>query len=91
MNYFAPKPAAQEGSSELNLVSEPEKREAEQARSSSLARSFLGIHFQCCQVYARIFMTADRTAYRGSCPRCGKPVVFRIGEGGTSHRFFEVY
>jgi hypothetical protein len=91
MNHSTSKPVPQESSPELNLVSEPETRSVEPSLSSSLAHPFLGVHFHCCQVYARIFMTADRTAYRGGCPRCGKPVMFRIGEGGTSHRFFEVY
>lgn len=91
MNPIVPKPALPESSSELDLVSEPDTRSDQRTPPSSLERPFLGVHFHCCQVYARVFMTADRSAYRGGCPRCGKPVVFRIGEGGTSHRFFEVY
>lgn len=91
MNHSNSKPAALESSSELDLVCEPESQATDRSPSSSVARPFLGVHFHCCQVYARIFMAADRSAYRGSCPRCGKPVSFRIGEGGTSHRFFDVY
>lgn len=90
MNHSTSKPAALESSSELDLVSEPDSRTKDKS-SSSVGRPFLGVHFHCCQVYARIFIAADGTAYRGSCPRCGKPVSFRIGEGGTSHRFFDVY
>jgi hypothetical protein len=51
-------------------------------------RQFLGIHFECCNTYCRIYKTADGTAYAGSCPRCGMPVRVPIGKGGTSQRFF---
>ena len=52
------------------------------------ARPFLGVHFDCCQIYARIYRNHERTAYAGNCPRCSRPVRIIIGEGGTSDRFF---
>ena len=53
-------------------------------------RPFLSVHFACCGAYARIYRSADGSAYRGRCPRCGKPVNFVIGPGGTDCRFFVV-
>jgi hypothetical protein len=53
-------------------------------------RPFVGIRFACCEVYTRVYINRQRTAYRGACPRCGKPVELRIGPGGTDARFFTV-
>ncbi len=51
-------------------------------------KKFLGVHFQCCNVYARVYLDKEQAAYRGMCPRCGKRVEVRIGPGGTEARFF---
>lgn len=53
-------------------------------------RRFVGIHFVCCDVYTRIYVNREGTAYRGYCPRCFKPVELKIGPGGTDSRFFTV-
>jgi hypothetical protein len=53
-------------------------------------RPFLSVRFDCCAVYTRIYKTPDGAAYRGRCPRCGKPVNFPVGAGGTDARFFVV-
>lgn len=52
---------------------------------------FLGVHFICCDIYARIYPNREQTAYEGRCPRCGKRIEFPIGEGGTDARFFQAY
>ena len=54
-------------------------------------RRFLGIRFNCCGIYARIYINHDETAYEGGCPRCRRPVRINIGQGGSDCRFFEVY
>ncbi len=51
-------------------------------------RQFLGIWFDCCGVYGRIYKTKDGTAYTGRCPKCLRSVRVRVGEGGTNQRFF---
>lgn len=53
--------------------------------------NYLGIMFNCCSVYSRIYKNKDGTAYVGRCPRCLKNVRIPVGEGGTSERFFNVY
>jgi hypothetical protein len=71
----------------LDLVSDaPPSLEA-----NSPARPFVGIHFQCCDIYTRVYINRDSTAYLGHCPRCGRAVRLRIGPGGTSERFFTAY
>ena len=51
-------------------------------------RKFLGVHFECCNVYARVYINRQKTAYEGRCPRCGRRVDVAIGPGGTDSRFF---
>lgn len=51
-------------------------------------RKFLGVHFRCCNVYARIYINPEGTVYKGGCPRCGKRVEVKVGPGGTDSRFF---
>lgn len=52
------------------------------------ARTFLGVHFTCCDVYARVYPNRNGTAYVGHCPKCAKRVQFKVGPGGTDGRFF---
>ena len=56
--------------------------------SASQKRPFVGVEFDCCSIYTRVYVNAEGTAYEGNCPRCGKPVRLKIGPGGTSSRFF---
>jgi hypothetical protein len=56
--------------------------------TASGGRSFVGIQFACCDVYSRIYVNREATAYVGNCPRCARQVHIKIGPGGTSSRFF---
>ncbi len=61
------------------------------AAGAKAARPYLSVRFACCNVYQRLYREADAKAYRGRCPRCGKPVRFAVADGGTSARFFTAY
>ena len=63
------------------------------------ARPYLGIHFDCCGVYARVYRNRDQTAYEGRCPRCLPPNCLSLlspvthitaanDEDGVATRFF---
>ncbi|MEO1129425.1 MAG: hypothetical protein AAFX05_06920 [Planctomycetota bacterium] len=53
------------------------------------ARPWLGIFFNCCHVYGRIYRDGAGRRYSGKCPRCGTEVHASVGPGGTARRFFE--
>lgn len=63
---------------------------AGQPVQSTGKRPFLGVHFTCCDVYARVYVNRTGDAYQGNCPRCARPVRIGIGPGGTDSRFFSV-
>ena len=73
----------------LDIASGDEPRNSRTA--SREKRRFLGIQFACCDIYTRIYVNHDKTAYEGHCPRCAKAVQIRIGEGGGDCRFFTAY
>lgn len=56
--------------------------------SNTIKRQFLGIFFECCHVYGRIYKNKDGSAYVGRCPKCLRSVRVRVGGEGTSRRFF---
>ena len=51
-------------------------------------RKFVGVQFTCCDVYSRVYINRDETAYEGNCPKCAKRITLMIGPGGTDARFF---
>ena len=78
----------------LDLTSEPRLRSAQDdtpAGPGSTGRRFVGIHFACCDVYSRVYVNRDETAYAGYCPRCSRKISLKIGPGGTDSRFFTAY
>jgi hypothetical protein len=94
-----PKPVAHP---KLDLVSDPtgvtpglpanERRSRDSRRDygqgDKSARPFVGVQFECCSIYARIYRNAAGTAYVGNCPRCAKKIELKIGPGGSDSRFF---
>ena len=60
------------------------------ARPPATSRPFISVQFDCCNVYLRIYRSPDGAAYHGRCPKCGKPVHFAVGQGGTDSRVFRV-
>ncbi len=56
--------------------------------ASSSARKWIGIQFDCCGVYMRIYRNKKGTAYTGNCPRCKRAVEVRVGPAGTTNRIF---
>jgi len=60
----------------------------ENETKNSEKRSYLGIMFNCCNAYGRVYKNKEGTAYVGRCPRCLRSIKIKVGEGGTDRRFF---
>jgi hypothetical protein len=70
----------------LDLTDDPFGRV--QTSRTTTSRRFVGVHFTCCDVYTRVYINRDQTAYEGNCPKCAKKVRLPIAPGGTNARFF---
>ncbi len=49
---------------------------------------WIGVTFNCCRVYSRVYINKKGSAYQGRCPKCGRKVEVRIDPRGTDSRFF---
>ena len=51
-------------------------------------RPWIGILFDCCGLYTRVYRNEEGTAYLGRCPKCMRSIRLRVGPDGTDARFF---
>lgn len=52
------------------------------------ARPWIGIHFECCNVYVRVYRKPGEQQYVGLCPMCGNKATLQVGPGGVNARTF---
>ncbi len=69
---------------QLDIVDNPFEKNGD--KSSAKGRRFVGVHFACCDVYTRVYVNRQQTAYEGNCPKCAKKVRLQIGPDGTDAR-----
>jgi len=53
-------------------------------------RPYIGVQFECCNVYTRVYRPEHRNFYLARCPKCGKSVRFEVSEGGSQSRIWRV-
>ncbi len=63
-------------------------RKGDAELDSALERPYIGILFECCGVYARVYRQPDQQYYQGRCPRCLGTVRVGVGPDGVSTRIF---
>jgi hypothetical protein len=53
---------------------------------SDPARVWIGVYYECCETYSRVYRKKSEMAYRGRCPKCGMAINVRVGPHGVSSR-----
>lgn len=66
---------------------EPDRRTQAGGGRAARGRPFLGVLFECCGVYARVYRRPQDSMYVGRCPRCLRVLKVRVGPDGTPTRF----
>ncbi len=51
-------------------------------------RFWVSVHFDCCNVYQRVYFPKGSRSATGRCPRCLRTVSFELSEDGERGRFF---
>lgn len=64
---------------------------ADAGEVASRGRPYLGIWFECCGVYARVYRRPTQDFYAGRCPKCLRALRVRVGPDGTDARFFHAW
>ena len=66
------------------------KRTGNKKGGSRQSMPFIGVSWECCKAYSRVYLNKKRTAYVGWCPKCGKRVQLDLSPTGSKSRFFNV-
>lgn len=54
-------------------------------------RKFIGVEFECCHVYSRIYYNETQNMYLGCCPLCRRRVRVKVdADKGIDARFFRL-
>jgi len=53
-------------------------------------RKYIGVFFECCNIYTRVYINKKKMAYIGYCPKCAQRAEVKIDKRGTDCRFFRV-
>lgn len=72
---------------DIEGLDDPHAREV--SPDTAAGRRWIGVRFDCCGAYTRVYVNRQKTAYEGKCPRCLRTVKVRIGPGGTNARMFK--
>lgn len=54
--------------------------------ASDCKRVWIGVFYECCETYSRVYRRPSELQYRGRCPKCGMEINVRVGPNGVSSR-----
>lgn len=54
-------------------------------------KRFIGVKFDCCQVYTRIYANKDETSFEGRCPKCLRKVSIKTHKKGVNLKWFSAF
>jgi hypothetical protein len=66
------------------------KKDNRNSGPANQKKPFIGVFWECCKIYSRIYLNKKETAYVGWCPRCAKRVQLNLSPIGSKSRFFTV-
>ena len=52
------------------------------------SRPWVGVQFDCCGVYTRVYRRPDQLRYVLRCPKCLRQTTIQVAPGGSSDRMF---
>ena len=58
--------------------------------AGAIDRPWIGVQFECCALYARVYRRTDTHFYVVKCPKCGRKTTVRVDPGGVTSRLFRV-
>jgi len=58
------------------------------SEKKTVKRHWIGVMFECCSIYSRLYRAPDARVYRGRCPGCLRTLHLPLGEDGTESRQF---
>lgn len=64
----------------IDLTSDPHGS-ANQSGAGARRQQFVGVHFACCHVYRRVYLTPGEREVIAHCPRCAKKMTLHVVEG----------
>jgi len=57
-------------------------------KDSVTGRSYIGVHYECCQVYSRVYLKQEQKKQISHCPKCGNAFHIKFSENGTDSPFW---
>jgi hypothetical protein len=60
-------------------------------REAVAPQPYIGVLFECCSVYVRVYRQPGQMVYLARCPRCLRTARVRVGKDGTDERLFRAY
>ncbi|TVM00239.1 MAG: hypothetical protein CV087_14830 [Candidatus Brocadia sp. WS118] len=57
-------------------------------RTTDIPKRYIGVKFDCCNIYTRVYTNKEETAYEGRCPKCMRTICIKIHKDGVNCRFF---